>query len=461
MAMLILQCLRNIIPPIVVNVLLPVSYCCQCRSLSSAINKDHVSSFFDRALSNVLAQVVSAGDDVSTVTQSSSPRASGPATIPNNLEAGSLTASKAALNSGSQTKTAKGFGSVARAPPSTTPSAPPSSPSSEIVSGKKRSRKVREPSAPKDSAILRAIAEKKSYDQASRAASLTMAQQMDSLLESLEPPSSASSQPSPLPSPTPVLRAGDADVFDLDDELTSQDIEGTSPAAFDSFILSQLDRLGALVASRSGAGPSVPPAISGPPAPQVIPRLPSPPAPNEALSMPALSAHDLMDDLEDLLAAEEAGSQLSSLSGAEETSVEPIALLGTAAFPANNDIETVKAAGLEIGIVDSLQSQQEVSNPLVASMGRSRVSMTPRAPDATTDPQNQASMAVRLAAAEAEAGHLAEALAAREAAALEAAGLAGSVIARLVASEALGASEKIFYTQALNRMLSVLMPPQK
>ena len=65
---------------------------------------------------------------------------------------------------------------------------------------------------------------------------------------------------------------------------------------------------------------------------------------------------------------------------------------------------------------------------------------------------------VERAALAAETSRLSAELAVRQAAAVEAAGMAGAVMGRLVACEGLPPADKLFFSQALHRMLSVLLP---
>ena len=63
-------------------------------------------------------------------------------------------------------------------------------------------------------------------------------------------------------------------------------------------------------------------------------------------------------------------------------------------------------------------------------------------------------------AASSEAARLSAALVAREASALKASGLAGSVMARLVALEALSSGDKMFFSQSLNQIMAILLEPR-
>ena len=448
---------------VALSVLAPMHYDTLCpdkmhypctRSLNSAINKAHVFNFFDRALSNVLSQAASTPS--SSTSLPSSANIDLPAPIALNIDKTG--------SSPSPSPSRKGFGSVRKQQDGSIGGDPVTS--ATIVKGKRRPRKEvaaeaatggggRRPSSVPEAAILKAIAVKKAAELASRTASLTTARQMDSLLDSLLPLSSegiseasqGSTEASPLAGAEGAL---EEEAWDIQPSVTPD----TSNASFDKFVFGHLDRLGTLVAGSSGTnGAARQPALT-----------------------PPLSPLDVLGDLEELMKMEEEEEATFLSSEANAPRQDFRGRKGPFLHPVEESHQrddevplgstrgsgiTPEGAGAMANDIIAHPSVDLGSTPVEAnnSQDSSKLQLQLLASQLDAAEAESRRLAGLLGVREAELTARSRELAAREEASLEAVGVAGSVLSRLVASEGLGSPDKIFFTQALNRLLSVLMPP--
>ena len=367
------------------------------RRLTSAIDTRFVSSFFDKAVESMLGSQSlphTQTDDQATTLNP-----------PADVKPQSPTASVKSKGFGSESSDKrKGLNKAS---------------ASSIT----RKKKVGSEATP--ASLVRAVGERMAAANVSRAASLEIAQGMDELLEGLVapiPPKSSPVDESPAALPAMPLLSG---------------------------VFQQLDRLAGAGGISSSlhldAGPAKNSADSSP-APGSI-RVTSDPAPPSSPSQTAdvssmqLTAMDLLEDLEELLASEESDVRQHA------------------------DLRKPFVSSMTAGDAGDHQRRRERPGPAPAEVTDGKQGLPEeryeRQSAQVVSDLNQRLKDSQLAAeaASAETARVSVALAAREASSLKAAGLAGSVMARLMASEALSNGDKVFFSQALSQMMAVLLEP--
>ena len=424
-----------------------------CIRLTSAINTGFVSSFFDAAIGSMLssqASSVTQEADAIDATTSYAPESSRVQSSPLQVES------------------SKGFG-----PPSASLKSKASKRAS--VSGAHSKKKASSEVIP-SAAIVKAVSEKMAAASAARSASLETALEIDALLDSLV---------APIFNDAPSQNA---------DPLAS---EGLPDMPLLKGVSEQLDRLARTNDKRPG-GPSSSPAVMESKGSMDISgnNAPSPPtssviaAANKKSGGPSSppSALDLLGDLEDLLFSEEADAR-RDLPSSQEADVQRIIsteyTISSSETAAGRDQSSEEAeaqpagAGVRTGLAapstKAARDQRRPSRPQAGSIpgGSDGSDRKQDGTGVTLEDRIQKQQAAELSdlnrrleeallvadAASAEAARLSAALAVREASALKASGLAGSVMARLVALEALSSSDKMFFSQSLNQMMAILLEP--